>query len=104
MKREHGHRRVKGGKRSPTYQSWRAMRERCFNPRHMYFFDYGGRGVGVWKLWERFAVFLADMGERPEGMTLDRKNPYGDYTPANCRWATAKTQRANQRGQPPLTD
>lgn len=73
------------------------MLHRCRNPKadnHSY---YGGRGVTVCERWRSFGSFLADMGERPEGKTLDRIDPYGNYEPGNCRWATAREQRINQR-------
>lgn len=90
----HGHR---GGKRTPTYNSWRAMIYRCTYPNHPRYADYGGRGVKVCERWRSFTNFLADMGERPLGMTLDRINPHGDYTPDNARWATLLQQRWNRR-------
>ena len=82
-----------------TKTSWRGMIERCENPNHIGFKYYGGRGIKVCKRWRKsFANFLADMGPRPAGMTIDRyPDTDGDYTPDNCRWATPGEQRANQR-------
>lgn len=81
---------------TPSYESWRAMRERCNNPNNSHYAAYGGRGIKVCASWQAsFEAFLADMGERPEGTTLDRINPDGNYEPGNCRWADSKTQALN---------
>lgn len=93
----HGHARNRTAGRSGTYNSWRAMRERCYYPPHPRFVDYGGRGIMVCDRWTRFAAFLADMGERPPGLTLDRINPDDHYYPGNCRWATPIEQAWNRR-------
>lgn len=83
---------------SPTYRSWQAMRTRCRNPRHHKWAEYGGRGIAVCERWaSSFASFLADVGERPVGTTLDRIDVNGNYEPGNVRWATAAEQRANRR-------
>ena len=67
------------------------------NSKHAMFYLYGGRGIRVCEEWAKFANFLRDMGERPEGHTIDRIDPARGYEPGNCRWATAAQQRANQR-------
>jgi hypothetical protein len=84
-------------KTAPEYKIWMAMRERCNNPNCIAYRHYGGSGVSVCKEWNSFSRFLEDMGNRPSGMTLDRINPYGNYEPCNCRWATWKTQANNKR-------
>jgi len=78
------------------------MKERCYGATRPEYPNYGGRGIRVCERWvlpngEGFANFLADMGPRPQGMTLDRINPQGHYEPTNCRWATPKEQQWNQR-------
>lgn len=89
----HGH----ATEKTPTYRSWREMIKRCTKEDHHKFHHYGGRGIKVCDRWRDFVNFLADMGERPQGMTLDRIDNDGNYEPGNCRWADSKTQRANQR-------
>ena len=70
---------------------------RCKNPKATGWKNYGGRGVAVCARWARFENFLADMGERPPGKTLDRIDNDGNYEPGNCRWATPKEQYRNSR-------
>lgn len=82
---------------SPTYISWYNMRKRCQVPTNNRFQYYGGRGIKVCAKWQTFIGFLADMGVRPVGKTLDRINTDGNYEPGNCRWATPKEQAANRR-------
>lgn len=82
---------------SPTYASWQSMRTRCLNERSDNFSRYGGRGIKICAEWDSFQAFMDDMGERPEGSTLDRIETDGDYTPSNCRWATMKVQENNKR-------
>lgn len=93
---KHGHT-GSGGKTTPTYRSWRTMLNRCQNPGHEQYKDYGGRGIKVCDRWLSFENFLEDMGERPEGMTLDREDKEKDYEPSNCRWATWKEQAREKR-------
>lgn len=88
----HGH--TVGGK-SPTFNSWSSMIARCTNPKATKFHLYGGKGIRVCAAWMSFDLFLADMGERPRGTTLDRRDSSRDYEPGNCRWATADVQAQN---------
>ena len=68
------------------------MKLRCNNPKNASYVNYGGKGIGYCPEWESFETFLADMGERPEGLTLDRIDRTKDYGPANCKWSTKREQ------------
>src|SRR5215472_1004899 len=86
-----------GMSQSGTYRSWKLMKRRCLNPNTVQWRYYGGRGIWVCQRWRRFENFLADMGERPSGMTIDRINNDDGYYPENCRWTTQNDQLRNRR-------
>jgi len=90
----HGH---TSGKRSRTYVSWEQMRQRAHSGTAINAKDYKGRGIDISKDWGTFEKFLEDMGERPEGTSLDRIDNSKGYSKANCRWANKKTQQRNTR-------
>ncbi len=82
--------------KTPTYNTWINLRQRCLNPNNPNYSRYGGRGITICDRWMTFANFLEDMGERPEGLTLERRDTNSNYEPTNCYWATRKTQSQNR--------
>ena len=92
-----------GKTRTRTYKSWSQMKQRCSNSSATGFENYGGRGISVCDRWVTFENFLSDMGERPEGRSLDRIDPNGNYEPSNCRWASPKEQHRNRTNNSKVT-
>ena len=101
---QHGHSvgRTADGKRivSPTYKTWRSMKARCDYPTVNGYERYGGRGISYDIRWGIFQNFLDDMGERPEGKTLDRVDSDKHYYKENCRWVTPAEQQATRKDRP----
>lgn len=86
-----------------VYRIWRSMKERCQNPKHVHYDNYGGRGITVCERWQDFAAFFEDMGNPPPKHSIERRNGDGHYCKENCHWATAKQQGRNKRSNRVLT-
>ncbi len=85
------------GKVTKTYRVWIQMKNRCNNPNSKYYKNYGGREIQICSRWNKFENFLIDMGERPDGLVIDRIDNNGNYEPSNCRWTDYKTSNRNTR-------
>jgi len=92
-----------GYSNSRIYHTWNLMLQRCTNPNHTAYKNYGGRGIQVCEAWLKFEGFLQDMVERPYGMTLDRINNDGNYCKENCKWSTWQEQQRNRNNNKLIT-
>ena len=90
-------------KKSAEYAAWASTLARCYNSKNPGYKNYGGRGIAVCQEWDSFEAFYRDMGPRPIGHTLERKNTNEPYCKNNCKWATQKEQQNNRRNNRFLT-
>jgi hypothetical protein len=85
-----------GKSRSRAYKAWAGMKDRCYNKNNQYFHVYGGAGISVCERWlTGFDMFYQDMGDPPDGMSIDRINNKGNYEPSNCKWSSGSEQSRN---------
>ena len=88
---------MKNKSKHPLYTTWTEMKRRCLSPNASHYHLYGGRGITVCAEWLDFETFVSDVGDRPEGHTLDRIDGNGNYCPENCKWSTQTEQLLNRR-------
>ena len=94
---------LKGVKPASIYKIWANIKQRCHNPDNPRYKDYGGRGITMCERWHTFEHFYADVGDRPDGLSLDRIDNNKGYEPGNVRWTNADTQNKNSRRATMLT-
>lgn len=92
-----GYQTTHGMSKTPIYKTWCGIKDRCLNPKNTAYPSYGGRGISICERWMKFENFYEDMGDRPEGMSLDRIDNDQGYSKENCRWATQSIQTYNRR-------
>lgn len=101
---KNNHRTTHGKTKTSEYNIWANMKSRCYNESDASYFRYGGRGTTVCERWlESFENFYEDMGERPKGLSIERMNNDGPYSPENCKWADSFEQNSNRRGNIMIT-
>lgn len=86
-----------------TFHVWQQMHQRCVNPKNEQYCNYGARGIHVCQRWKSFKSFIDDMGPCPSGLSIERKNVNGNYTPSNCVWIPKEHQARNRRDTHPIT-
>jgi hypothetical protein len=92
-----------GMSNTKVYKTWQSMKQRCFNPKNIQYYDYGGRGITVCERWMDFQNFFEDMGHTPRGCSLDRIDNNLGYDPKNCKWSTRQDQERNKRNNRLIT-
>lgn len=100
---DHTRTRTHGMSSDPLYGIWLMIRQRCLNPNNKSFRDYGGRGIKVCTRWDDFSLFKRDMGPRPVGTEIDRRDNNGDYCPDNCKWVDRQINAQNKRNNRIIT-